>query len=120
MTRTLVALVLCAGLSGAGRATAEQEGIARRKMPEIVGELKGAVPRVPNPGERRVPPPVPDGVRGTVTAAKDGYLVLSIGMDAGLVVGHTLDVYRADPKAPRYLGTVVIENIGGGGASTKW
>jgi len=52
--------------------------------------------------------PPPDNVKGVVkSVAKDGLVSLSIGSDAGLLVGHTLEVFRVDPKA-EYVGTVQI------------
>jgi hypothetical protein len=58
-------------------------------------------------GGRKNPPP--EDVAGTVTAtdSKTGYLELSIGSDAGLSPGNTLEVFRTSPE-PRYLGTVQI------------
>jgi hypothetical protein len=41
---------------------------------------------------------------------KSGYVNISIGSDAGLAKGHTLDVYRLNPK-PTYLGTVTILDV---------
>ncbi|MDB5309758.1 MAG: hypothetical protein JWO38_3960 [Gemmataceae bacterium] len=56
------------------------------------------------------PAALPDGVRGTVTGYKDGYMAVSIGIDAGLTNGAILDVYRADDGG-HYLGTVVISRV---------
>jgi hypothetical protein len=56
------------------------------------------------------PAPLPDGVRGTVTAYKDDYVALSIGIDAGLTNGATLDIFRSDGGG-QYLGTVVVERV---------
>lgn len=56
------------------------------------------------------PAPLPDGIRGTVTVYKDGYVQLSIGIDAGLTQGAVLDVFRSEGGG-QYLGTVVIERV---------
>jgi hypothetical protein len=56
------------------------------------------------------PAPLPDGVRGTITAYQDGYVSLSIGIDAGLTQGAVLDVFRSEGGG-RYLGTVVVERV---------
>lgn len=55
-------------------------------------------------------PALPEGIRGTVTKYEDGYVQLSIGIDAGLSVGSTLDIYRHDDGG-KYLGTVTITNV---------
>jgi len=56
------------------------------------------------------PAAVPEGFRATVTAAADGYVVVSLGIDAGLTVGATVDIFR-DGEGARYLGTVVIDRV---------
>jgi hypothetical protein len=58
--------------------------------------------------EARNPPA--EFVKGTITKIepKDKNLVeISLGSDAGLKVGHTLEVYRVTPR-PEYLGTLRI------------
>lgn len=54
--------------------------------------------------------PLPEGVRGTVTAYSSGYVALSIGIDAGLTNGAVLDVYRSEGGG-QYLGTVTVERV---------
>jgi hypothetical protein len=56
-------------------------------------------------------PPAED-VEGVIKAmdAQTGYLTLSIGSDAGLSRGNTLDVFRLSPEA-RYLGTVQVLDV---------
>lgn len=52
-----------------------------------------------------------EGVEGLVkTAESDGLLKLSIGSDAGLVKGQTLELFRTTP-APKYLGRVRILEV---------
>jgi hypothetical protein len=55
--------------------------------------------------------PPPENVEGTVKEVdKGGLIKISIGSDAGLKKGHTLEVYRVNDKAAKYLGRVrVIE-----------
>ena len=53
------------------------------------------------------PPPVLANLRGEVTAVSGDLVTLSIGIDAGLAVGTTLDIYRIEGGA-RYLGTVKV------------
>jgi hypothetical protein len=56
----------------------------------------------------KVNPPAED-VEGIVKATdpETGYLTLSIGSDAGLAKGNTLEVYRLKPDG-KYLGTVEV------------
>jgi len=59
------------------------------------------------------PPPVVHGLIQEVRNDRTGrakMLVISIGADDGLVVGHELDVYRSgvDGRAPQYLGRVRV------------
>ena len=58
----------------------------------------------------RPPAPLPDGIRGTITAYKDGYVSISIGIDAGLTQGAVLDVFRSEGGG-QYLGSIVIERV---------
>ncbi|HSQ58310.1 MAG TPA: hypothetical protein VLM40_21495 [Gemmata sp.] len=55
----------------------------------------------------KAPPPVLANLRGEVTAVAGDLVTLSVGIDAGIGVGTTLDIYRLD-GAPRYLGTVKV------------
>jgi len=56
--------------------------------------------------------PPPDSVKGVVTkVSQDGLVEISVGTDAGVKVGHTLEVYRMKPK-PEYLGTLQVINAG--------
>jgi hypothetical protein len=54
--------------------------------------------------------PPPASVEGTVTAVDEGsgLVTISIGTDAGLTKGDTLEIYRLKPE-PVYLGTMRIE-----------
>lgn len=54
-------------------------------------------------------PPL-EGTRGTVTGYSEGLVSLSIGLDAGLVPGQTLDIYRLEGGG-KYLGTVVVTDV---------
>jgi hypothetical protein len=61
-------------------------------------------------GESRRNPPRED-VEGLVKSTDpSGYLTLSIGSDAGLSRGNTLEVYRLKPD-PKYLGTIQILSV---------
>jgi hypothetical protein len=54
--------------------------------------------------------PPPENVEGLVTRTDpSGLLTLSIGSDAGLTKGHTLEVFRLNPA--KYLGTVRILSV---------
>lgn len=56
--------------------------------------------------------PPPENVEGLVkTTDTSGLMTLTIGSDAGLAKGHTLELFRLNPSAPsqsKYLGTVRI------------
>jgi hypothetical protein len=61
------------------------------------------------PATRDAPP---EDVEGTVKKIdeKSGLIVISIGSDAGLKKGHTLEVFRLKPEA-KYLGQVRIVDV---------
>lgn len=55
--------------------------------------------------------PVPNDVEGIVKAVgNDGLVSISIGSDAGLLRGHTLEVFRLKPQ-PMYLGRMTIKEV---------
>lgn len=54
--------------------------------------------------------PLPENVRGTVTKVDGEFVELSIGLDAGLTPGATLDLSRFKPE-PKYLGTLKVSAI---------
>jgi hypothetical protein len=56
------------------------------------------------------PAPVPEGLRGTVTAVRDEYVAINLGIDAGLSRGAVLDIYR-NTNGGEYLGTIVIDSV---------
>jgi hypothetical protein len=59
--------------------------------------------------------PPPENVEGVVNSvdSSSGLVTISIGSDAGLRKGHTLEVFRlpADPKQSKYLGTLRILEV---------
>jgi hypothetical protein len=53
----------------------------------------------------------PENVSGEIEeVGADGHVSISIGSDAGLLVGHTLNVFRLEPK-PMYLGEMRITDV---------
>jgi hypothetical protein len=54
--------------------------------------------------------PPPEDVEGLVTGVKDGKIQLSIGSDAGLAKGHTLEVFRLG-TTPKYLGRLRVIDV---------
>jgi hypothetical protein len=65
-----------------------------------------------NPPKTTNPPP--DNVEGTVkTVDASGLVKVSIGSDAGLAKGHTLEVFRLsmNPSKSKYLGTIRIIDV---------
>jgi hypothetical protein len=64
------------------------------------------------PGRLLAPRPPPEDVKGIVkSVTADGFVSISIGSDAGLLRGHTLEVFRLDPK-PQYFGPLQIVEVG--------
>ena len=62
-------------------------------------------------GERGDKIAPPDDIQGEVEeVGSDGYVSISIGSDAGLLPGHTLNVLRLTPK-PTYLGEMRITDV---------
>jgi len=61
------------------------------------------------PGEANPPP---DNAEGRIRSIDQGgnLLTITIGSDAGLARGHTLEVFRLGPN-PKYLGTVEILEV---------
>ncbi len=56
--------------------------------------------------------PIREDLEGEVRdVTKEGFISISLGSDQGLLKGHTLEVFRLDPK-PQYLGTIVIIDAG--------
>jgi hypothetical protein len=66
----------------------------------------------PSPGVDPTVAPTPPDVEGLVKAINDqaGFVTISIGSDAGLRPGHTLEVFRTSPE-PKYLGTLQIVSV---------
>jgi Outer membrane efflux protein len=65
------------------------------------------------PKQSRTNPPK-DSVEGAVTSIdeKSGMMLVTVGSDAGLQKGHTLEVYRKmGDKQFKYLGTVTVEEV---------
>ncbi len=56
------------------------------------------------------PNPPTFAVDGKVLASGDGLVEISVGGDAGLVKGHTLDAYRLNPR-PQYLGMIRLVTV---------
>jgi hypothetical protein len=83
------------------RLLAQNEQLEKRLAASVSGTGRGAV---------QTPP---EDVEGLVTEVdkQTGYLRLSIGSDAGLARGQTLQVYRQRPNEARYLGTVRIIEV---------
>jgi hypothetical protein len=80
------------------------------KAKAVAGAARGPDRANPPPGQVK-------GLVQKVTAGpKDTTLVqISIGSDTGLAVGHTLEVYRLEPR-PEYLGMIRVVNVAAGSA----
>jgi hypothetical protein len=78
-----------------------------KKIEELtvkVRELKG--PEAPGPRPREKPAPAQ--LRGAVTRVEGEFILVNIGIDAGLEPGTALEVIRIDGKNESSLGTIVI------------
>jgi hypothetical protein len=55
----------------------------------------------------------PEDLKGLVTQvdSTNNLLKINIGSDAGLLRGHTLEVYRVNDKQPKYLGRVRVVEV---------
>jgi hypothetical protein len=54
--------------------------------------------------------PPPDNLEGLVKRADGNYVTISLGSDAGLVKGNTLEVFRLGQN-PRYIGKIRIVEV---------
>ncbi len=84
-----------------------------RELTKKVAELEAAPPgAVKPPKNKGNPPPVKvNGLIEKVSAANNVTLArINLGSDAGLQVGHTLEVFRKTP-APKYLGMIRIVEV---------
>ncbi len=70
---------------------------------------RGGLPAAPS-GERVVLTPPPDQVQGVVESVKGDLVQVSVGSDQGLQQGHTLEIFRLEPK-PEYLGPIRIIKV---------
>jgi hypothetical protein len=63
--------------------------------------------------------PPPENVEGLVTKVdSSGLMTLSVGSDAGILKGHTLEAFRMNP--PKYLGTVRVVQTSPHEAVAQW
>jgi hypothetical protein len=79
-----------------------------RELEDVVKKVKQSGV-VPAGGTNAVDNPPPEDVQGVVKKDADpsGLVLVSIGTDAGIVKGHTLDVFRLG-ATPKYLGKIRI------------
>jgi hypothetical protein len=85
-----------------------------KRLEERIAELEKDNARLRKEGAPARGPAkaAPEGVEGLIKSVdeKSGLVSLSIGSDAGLEKGHTLEVYRLKP-APKYLGQVEVVDV---------
>lgn len=86
------------------------EELSRKLEKAQAGTAVTALPGGPQATSLRNPPP--DDVKGTIKAVdpESGMVTISVGSDAGISKGNTLEVYRLKPK-PLYLGTIRILDV---------
>jgi hypothetical protein len=79
-----------------------------RELEDVVKKVKQSGV-VPAGGSNAVDNPPPEDVQGVVKKDADasGLVLVSIGTDAGIVKGHTLEVFRLG-ATPKYLGKIRI------------
>jgi DNA repair exonuclease SbcCD ATPase subunit len=90
------------------RNKAREERVRELEKKLAQQQLKGPV-KNPAPGGKNPPAAAVEGTIKRVDAASN-LLVLSLGSDAGLAKGHTLEVYRLQPT-PKYLGTIRVVEV---------
>jgi hypothetical protein len=77
---------------------------------ELEQERTRQFDRVPVPERSLIIRPPPDDVKGIIKSVSGDLVSISIGSDAGLLKGHTLEVFRLDPKA-EYFGRIQIVDV---------
>jgi hypothetical protein len=117
-----VKLVLAKELAERGRVKAENEAKLSRALADEnakkVETLSALVTELRQSGGTgtasvlrhidKIPAPLPENIRGTVTRDMQGNFVqISLGIDAGLEPGSKLDVYR-EGGGGKYLGTLTV------------
>ena len=86
--------------------TAYEDTIAKLNEKRGGVSTAGATDRKATPA----PVPPPNDVEGIIKqVSTDGLVSISIGSDAGLLKGHTLEVFRLNPT--RYLGRITIQEV---------
>lgn len=90
------------------------------ELPKVEVELIGEPIAPPKPAEPKAKDTRPT-IRGTIKEVQEsGRIVVSMGSDAGLKEGDTLEVFRLKPK-PMYLGQIkVVELKGTEAVARKW
>lgn len=102
------------------RAVQDQNGRLEAQLQQMARDMarmraSGGSTTVARSGSSKNPPS--ESVEGLVRRAdsSSGLMTLTIGSDAGLTKGHTLELFRLNPSAPtrsKYLGTVRILEAG--------
>ncbi len=80
-----------------------------KALEQKIHELEKDVEKGKKDDKPAAPPADAPHVEGVVTKAADGLVEISIGTDAGVAKGMTLEVYRLDP--PLYLGSLRILEV---------
>jgi hypothetical protein len=91
------------------RAIADENAKKLENLTAVVTELRqtgGGTASVLRHIEK-IPAPLPENIRGTVTGVAGDLVDISLGIDAGLEPGSKLDVYR-ESGGGKYLGTLTV------------
>jgi hypothetical protein len=101
--RSVKAEVEAAALKNRALQLAKQVATLTREIARLRAKV------APAAGAKNRPP---DDVEGLVKQVdgKSGLITITVGSDAGLARGHTLEVYRLKPMA-KYLGTIEIVDV---------
>jgi hypothetical protein len=93
-----------------------EQRVAEARLEDVSAQLKdlqtsgGSASASVQNRLNKPPPPVPDGLRGTVTKVDGSFVAVTVGIDAGVAVGMVLDIFRSE-GAGQYLGSVVITRV---------
>jgi len=82
-----------------------------KQLQEVARDMARMRANVGNTGVVRGVNPPPDNVEGLVRRTDpSGLVTITIGSDAGLVLGHTMEVFRLGVN-PKYIGRIKIVNV---------
>jgi hypothetical protein len=101
--------------------TEVERELLKKRSAQLEERLKEAEKKQNQPPEEKKDKnPPKEGIEGEVKEVDpSGLLTISVGSDAGLEKGHTLEVFRLQPAA-KYLGTVRVVDVSADKAVVKF